>query len=114
METGRNIHLIAESSDNDPRLIRERGRGGYGMNAVWADDFHHSLHALLTGERDGYYADYGALWQLAKCYEQGFAYTGEYSRYRGRWHGASALGEPAERFIVCAQTRSATVPSANG
>ena len=49
VETGRNIHLIAESSDNDPRLIRERGRGGYGMNAVWADDFHHSLHASAHG-----------------------------------------------------------------
>ena len=103
VETGRNIYLIAESSDNDPRLVTERDRGGYGMNAVWADDFHHSLHVLLTGERDGYYADYGALEQLAKCYEQGFTYTGEYSRYLGRRHGASALGEPAERFVVCAQ-----------
>ena len=103
VETGRNIYLIAESSDNDPRLVRERDRGLYGMHAVWADDFHHSLHVLLTGERDGYYADYGALEQLAKCYEQGFAYTGEYSRYRGRRHGASALGEPSERFVVCTQ-----------
>ena len=103
LETGRNIYLIAESSDNDPRLIRERDRGGYGMNAVWADDFHHSLHTLLTGERDGYYANYGALEQLAKCYEQGFAYTGEYSGFRRRRHGASALGEPAERFVVFSQ-----------
>ena len=103
VETGRNIHLIPESSDNDPRLVRERDHGGYGMHAVWADDLHHSLHVLLTGERDGYYADYGALDQLAKCHEQGFAYTGEYSGYRGRRQGASALGEPAERFVVCVQ-----------
>ncbi len=103
LETGRNIYLIAESSDTDPRLIRERDRGGYGMNAVWTDDFHRSLHTLLTGERDGYYADYGALEQLAKCYEQGFAYTGEYSGFRRRRHGASALGESAERFVVVSQ-----------
>lgn len=99
----REIFLIAESSDNDVRLIRERARGGYGMNSVWADDFHHCLHTLLTGERHQYYEDYGSLAQMAKCFSEGFAYTGEFSAYLGRRHGTSAEGESSERFVVCAQ-----------
>ena len=56
---GRRVHVIAESNQNDVRLVRPRTRGGYGLDGVWSDDFHHSVHALLTGERDGYYLGFG-------------------------------------------------------
>ena len=62
-------------------------RGGYGLDAQWSDDFHHALHALLTGERDGYYADFGGFGQLARAFTEGFVYSGQYSAYRKRRHG---------------------------
>ena len=58
---GRPLLLIAESDLNDPRVITDRGKGGYGMDAQWSDDFHHAVQATLTGERNGYYADFGHL-----------------------------------------------------
>ena len=70
---GRPMYLIAESP-LDERLVRERDRGGYGLDAQWADDFHHSVHALLTGERQGYYKDFGTLGQLARTYRDAFVY----------------------------------------
>ncbi len=100
---GRRVQVIAESNLNDPRLVRPRELGGVGMDAQWNDDFHHALHALLTGESDGYYADYGALQQMAKAYREGFVYTGEYSKFRERRHGRSARDLAAQRFVVFAQ-----------
>ncbi len=100
---GRKIHLIAESDLNAPRLVRRREEGGFGLHAQWSDDFHHSLHALLTGERRGYYVDFGGGAPLAKVYDESFALTGEYSRFRGRPHGESARGVPRDRFVVCSQ-----------
>ncbi|HWP59397.1 MAG TPA: malto-oligosyltrehalose trehalohydrolase [Candidatus Acidoferrales bacterium] len=99
----RRIYLIPESAANDARLIRARELGGYGLDAQWSDDFHHALHVLLTGERTGYYQDYGELRHLVKAYREGFAYAGEYSAFRRRRHGSSARDLPAERFVVCAQ-----------
>lgn len=99
----RRIHLIAESALNDPRVIRPPQAGGYGLDAQWSDDFHHSLHTLLTGERQGYYEDFGRIEDLVKAYREGFVYTGEYSPYRRRRHGASSAEDAAERFVVCAQ-----------
>lgn len=84
------------------------------MNSVWADDFHHCLHTLLTGERHQYYGDYGALEQMAKCFSEGFAYTGEYSVYLERRHGTSAKGESSERFVVCAQNHDQVGNRATG
>jgi maltooligosyltrehalose trehalohydrolase len=97
---GRQLHLIPESDLGDVRVIRPRQLGGFGMAAQWSDDFHHSLHALLTGERVGYYADFGSLGHLAKAYTQGFVYTGQYSVHRDRSHGSSTAGIPATRFVV--------------
>ncbi|GIW39662.1 MAG: malto-oligosyltrehalose trehalohydrolase [Candidatus Binatia bacterium] len=100
---GRRFLLIAESDRNDPRLVRPPRRGGYGLDAVWNDDFHHALHAALTGERDGYYADFGSVEHLAKAFRDRFVYDGVYSRYRRRRHGAPAGDVPASRFVVFAQ-----------
>lgn len=100
---GRPFHLIAESDLGDVRVIRLRELGGFGMAGQWTDDFHHSLHAVLTGERSGYYADFGSLGHLARAITQGFVYTGQYSVFRDRRHGSPTAGIPAKRFVVYAQ-----------
>ncbi len=99
----RRFYLIAESDLNDARLIRPRELGGYGLAAQWADDLHHALHALLTGERSGYYEDFGGMEELVRAYRDGFAYAGDYSRYRQRRHGNSPRLNGAEQFVVCSQ-----------
>jgi len=99
----RRVHVIAESNLNDARLVRPRELGGYGLDAQWNEDFHHCLHALLTGERAGYYQDFGGLGQLVKALSEGFVYSGQYSPYRRRRHGSSSRDVPAEKFVVFAQ-----------
>ncbi len=99
----RRIHLIAESDLNDTRLVRPRALGGFGLDAQWSDDFHHSLHALLTGDRSGYYVDFGRVGHLAKAMAEGYVYAGEYSGFRRRRHGNSSRNIPARRLVVCAQ-----------
>ena len=99
----RRIYVIAESDRNDSRIIRSRETGGYGLDAQWSDDFHHALHTLLTGERNGYYRDFGEVEHLARAYREGFVYSGQYSAYRKRRHGNSSQGLPTEQFVVFAQ-----------
>lgn len=102
-ELNRPLLLIAESSLNDPRLIRPPELGGLGLDAQWSDDFHHALHVLLTGERQGYYADFASLGDLELALRDGFVYAGRYSAFRGRRHGSSARDVPAVRFVVSVQ-----------
>ena len=75
----RRVYVIAESALNDTRLIRPPELGGYGLDAQWNDDFHHSLHTLLTKEREGYYADFGDFQHMAQAFSEGFVYSGHYS-----------------------------------
>ncbi|HVF14565.1 MAG TPA: malto-oligosyltrehalose trehalohydrolase, partial [Acidimicrobiales bacterium] len=98
-EVGRLLFLVAESDLNDPRVVREQEIGGYGVDAQWSDDFHHALHSVLTGERAGYYADFGSLRDLAKSLRQAFVHDGDYSPFRGRRHGRRPTGLPATRFL---------------
>ena len=100
---GRHLALIAESDLNDPRIVRPRELGGYGIDAQWSDDFHHAAHTLLTGETAGYYADFGGFAPLAKAIENVFVFDGCYSKHRNRLHGRSPDGIPAHRFVVCTQ-----------
>ena len=100
---GRSFQLIAESDLNDPRLIRSPAVGGYGLDAQWSDDFHHALHTVLTGERHGYYEDFGNLEQLAQAYRRPFIYAWDYSPHRQRFHGDDPGDCPAWRFVVCSQ-----------
>jgi maltooligosyltrehalose trehalohydrolase len=79
---GRHLVLIAESDLNDPRVIRPRDIGGYGIDAQRNDDFHHAMHAVLTGERAGYYCDFGHIGQLAKTFNDVFVFDGLYSGHR--------------------------------
>ena len=101
--TGREIHLIAESDLNDTRVVLPRAIGGLGMDAQWSDDFHHSVHALLTGERSGYYQDFGGIQQLATALNEGFVYQGQYSEFRKCRHGNSSRDIPARQFVICTQ-----------
>jgi maltooligosyltrehalose trehalohydrolase len=99
----RRIYAIAESALNDSRIIRPRELGGYGLDAQWNDDFHHALRVLLTDDRGGYYQDFGELEHLAKAFQEGFVYAGDYSAYRRRRHGSSSRHLPAQQFVVFAQ-----------
>jgi maltooligosyltrehalose trehalohydrolase len=101
--TGRERLLIAESDLSDLRVIQDRSEGGYGMDAQWLDDFHHSLHTLLTRERRGYYMDFGRIDQMAKAMSDGFIHEWEYSPYRQRTFGSSSRELPASRFVVYSQ-----------
>ncbi len=97
------VLLIPESDLNDTRLIRSWESGGFGHDAQWNDDFHHALHALLTGERQGYYRDFGRISDLVKSYTKGYVYTWDYSAFRRRHHGNDSGDLPGSRFVVFAQ-----------
>jgi maltooligosyltrehalose trehalohydrolase len=92
--------VIAESGMNDPKVVRSHERGGWGCDAVWADDFHHALRVLLTGDRDGYYAEFGDIAHLAKAYRRPHVHDGGYSSFRARRFGARADDVAPERFVV--------------
>ncbi|MBI2462093.1 MAG: malto-oligosyltrehalose trehalohydrolase [Candidatus Rokubacteria bacterium] len=112
---GRRVPVVAESPLNDRRVIDPVRKGGYGLAGQWSDDFHHALHTLLTGERTGYYLDYGRLDQLARAYTDGFVYQGEPSAYRGgRPHGTPSREIPGERFVVFAQNHDQVGNRARG
>jgi maltooligosyltrehalose trehalohydrolase len=100
---GRSAVVIAETNQNDARITASTDRGGFGLDGVWSDDFHHCVHAVLTGERDGYYADFGEPEQLAKAYRDVFVFDGGYSPFCRRRHGSRVTGQPRERFTICVQ-----------
>jgi maltooligosyltrehalose trehalohydrolase len=101
----RRLVLIAESDLNDPRIVTPHEAGGLGIDAQWSDDFHHALFAVLNpNERQGYYADFGTLEQLAKSIERTFVYDGIYSRYRRRIHGRPTYALSQHRFLGYIQT----------
>ncbi len=100
---GRAVHVIAESDLNDAKILSPPTKGGYGLDCQWNDDFHHALHSLLTGERQGYYQDFGTLDHLATAYRRHFVLSGQYSSHRQRHHGNSAAHIPPSSFIVFSQ-----------
>jgi maltooligosyltrehalose trehalohydrolase len=104
-ETGRPLVLLAESDLNDPIMFTDRTKGGYGLDGQWSDDVHHAFHALLSGEQQAYYSDFGSLSVLAKVLTRAFFHDGTYSSFRGRNHGKPVDTEhtPGYRFVVCLQ-----------
>ena len=100
---GRSLILIAESDLNDTKVILPYEKGGYGLEGQWVDDFHHSLHTILTGEQEGYYKDYGYVAHLAKSFKQAFVYDGVYSKFRKRTVGNSPAELPPSKFVVSIQ-----------
>jgi maltooligosyltrehalose trehalohydrolase len=100
---GRKVYVMAESDLNDVRVINPPQSGGHGLDAQWNDDFHHALHALITGERHGYYIDFGKIGQLKKALSHGFVFSGQHSQYRKRRHGSSSKSKHASQLIVFIQ-----------
>jgi maltooligosyltrehalose trehalohydrolase len=100
---GKHVAVIAESDLNDPRLLYSPQVGGYGLDAQWSDDLHHALHSVLTGERHGYYEDFGPLAEIARALERGWSYDGRFSKHRGRRHGREARDVDGTRFVVFLQ-----------
>ncbi len=111
---GRMIHIVAESDLNDPRLLYPRAQGGHELGGQWSDDFHHAIHAYLTGERHGYYQDYGTARQIAGALKQPFLFAWDYSPYRDRRHGAPPEGLSGDRFVVCLQNHDQVGNRARG
>ncbi|MCU1308266.1 MAG: Malto-oligosyltrehalose trehalohydrolase [Acidobacteriaceae bacterium] len=113
-EAGREICVIAESDENDSKLVLPPERGGYGLDAFWSDDFHHAIHALLTGERDGYYQDFGALEQVAKALAEGYVFQGEHFNYWNRRRGTSAKDVPLPANVIALQNHDQVGNRAKG
>ena len=113
-ELKREIHVIAECDRNDIRTVQPAERGGYGFAAQWNDDFHHAVHAMLTGESSGYYEDFGKVSQIARALTSGYVYQGEYSRYRLRSHGSESKGVSGDHFVVFLQNHDQVGNRMNG
>jgi maltooligosyltrehalose trehalohydrolase len=112
--SGRAIHVIAESDLNDPRLLYPPERGGCELDGQWSDDFHHAVHACLTGEQRGYYLDFGRMGQIARVLTHPFLYAWDYSPHRDRKHGAPPEGLSGDRFVVCLQNHDQVGNRARG
>jgi maltooligosyltrehalose trehalohydrolase len=109
-ELSRRVHqlnpramIIAESALNDPKVTAKAARGGWGCDATWADDFHHSVRTLISDEHEGYYSDFGHVADLAKALKRPFVYDGVYSDVREKITGAPAHDQPPSAFVVCTQ-----------
>ncbi len=113
-ELGRQTLVIAESDANDPRYLLPAGDGGLGLDAQWSDDFHHAVHAALTGERQGYYADFAEPASVGKALAERFVNDGRYSAYRRRRHGRLAAHIPGDRFVICVQNHDQVGNRARG
>lgn len=113
-QLNRPLCVIAESDQNDPRLVRAPELGGHGLDAQWSDDFHHALHSVLTGERTGYYCDFGKLEHVARALTDGFVYAGQYSEYRRRAHGASLRDHTGHALLAYIQNHDQVGNRARG
>ncbi|XYI01142.1 malto-oligosyltrehalose trehalohydrolase [Sorangium sp. So ce1128] len=101
---GRRVVVIAEDSQNDTRLVTPVEQGGYGLDGVWADDFHHELRVLFAGDRDGYFEDHrGTAEDIAATIRKGWLYEGQVSKHAGRPRGTPAEPVPPPRFVHCIQ-----------
>jgi maltooligosyltrehalose trehalohydrolase len=102
-ETGREYCLVAESNLNDVRYIKPVSSGGYGLDGQWSDDFHHAVHTLATGEKNGYYADFGEPGQLSKAIKDAFIFDGVYSKFRRKTYGNSTRDAEGGQFVIFSQ-----------
>ncbi len=111
---GRRTVVIAEIDSNDPRWVRPREVGGFGLDGHWSDDFHHAVHVALTGERSGYYADFGGVGPVARALGRRYFHDGGYSPFRRRRHGRPAEDVAGDRFVVCVQNHDQVGNRAGG
>jgi len=101
---GRRVLVVAEDHRNLSGMLKPEAEGGWGLDAVWADDFHHELRRLLAGDSEGYYRDYsGSAEDLAATIRRGWFYTGQFSEHSGRPRGTNPAGLAANRFVICLQ-----------
>ncbi len=115
-QTGIPRTLIAESDQNDPRLVRPRAAGGFGLAAQWDDDVHHAIHTLVSGEDHAYYGDFGTVEVLAQTLQTGFWHTDRYSSFRGRTHGRpfDLAVQPMNALVTYTTTHDQTGNRAQG
>jgi maltooligosyltrehalose trehalohydrolase len=98
------VVLIAETSENAVTYLQPASEGGFGMDAVWADDFHHAVRSYLAGDNEGYFADFaGTTTEIARCIQQGWLYEGQVSRHAGHPRGSAARDRPAWQFVYVLQ-----------
>lgn len=103
-ERSRQVCVIAETDENDARMVQSRSSGGYGLDATWSDDFHHAIHAFFTGERKGYYQDFGSPQQIVRALNEGFVYQAEpFQFWQGSPRGTSSREMPAPAHVICIQ-----------
>ena len=102
-ELGRTVCVIAETDENDSRYVKDPHIGGYGLDAVWSDDFHHAIHAFFTGERQGYYQDFGDPEQIARALRDGYVFQGENFTFWNKPRGTSAREVPLPANVICIQ-----------
>ena len=113
-ELNRKVCVIVETDENDSRYTRPPSAGGYGLNAVWSDDFHHAVHAFFTGERQGYYQDFGDPQQIARALREGYVFQGEHFRFWNRPRGTSAKGVPLPENVISIQNHDQVGNRAKG
>ena len=111
----RRILLVAENEPQQTRLVRSPGQGGYGLDAIWNDDFHHSAIVALTGRREAYYSDYlGTPQELVSAAKRGFLYEGQWYGWQGKTRGTSTAGLDSPTFVVYTQNHDQVANSARG
>lgn len=114
-DLGRRVCVIAETDENDRRDVLPRAQGGFAMDGVWSDDFHHALHAYLAGEREGYYQDFGGKEQIVRALNEGFVFQGEpFKFWHGRKRGTSPAGIPLPAHVICTQNHDQVGNRARG
>ena len=111
----RSIVLIGENEPQQVRALAPVDQGGYGLDALWNDDFHHTARVALTGRREAYYTDYrGAPQELLSAVKRGFLYQGQRSRWQGKPRGSAVTGEPASAFVLYIQNHDQVANSLHG
>lgn len=114
-ELGRQVCVIGETDQNDAKLVRPPAQDGYGLDALWSDDFHHAVHAFFTGERQGYYQDFGRPEQIAAALNDGFVYQGQPSSFwNGQPRGTAATDLPPPVHVICLQNHDQVGNRAGG
>jgi maltooligosyltrehalose trehalohydrolase len=113
-ETGREVCVIAETDENDARLVRPKQLGGFGLDAVWSDDFHHAFHTVLTDEREGYYQDFSDKRQIVRALNEGFVFQGEPFKFWNARRGTKPDGVPLPAHVICIQNHDQVGNRARG
>ncbi len=113
-ELGRRVCVIAETDENAPRYVLPKTKGGFALDAFWSDDFHHAVHTVLTGEREGYYQDFGRKEQIVRALNEGFAFQGEHCKFWDAPRGAKPEGVPLEANVICIQNHDQVGNRAKG